>query len=167
LYAKIVTLAPTHWPATNAIMRRNRRVGTSLSGVAQFLAGRGVGALHEWCSAGYEQLRRQDGALSEKFGVPRSVKTTCIKPSGTVSLLAGSTPGMHFPESRFYLRRVRLAATSNLVPVLRRAGINVEVKMNIIVYYSELPAYCVDYYFMKSQLAVKAPALSIVLFDVC
>ena len=130
LYAKIVTLAPTHWPATNAIMRRNRRVGTSLSGVAQFLAqsGRGMGALHAWCEAGYEQLQRQDRALSEKFGVPRSVKTTCIKPSGTVSLLAGATPGMHFPESRFYLRRVRLAASSNLLPVLRQAGFNVEVR---------------------------------------
>lgn len=127
LYAKIVTLAPVHWPATNAIMSRNRRVGTSLSGLAQFLAARGLGALREWCDLGYAQLQAQDASLSEKFGVPRSVKTTCIKPSGTVSLLAGATPGMHFPESRFYLRRVRLASTSNLVPVLRAAGIKVEV----------------------------------------
>lgn len=127
MYAKIVTLAPTHWPTTNAIMRRNRRVGTSLSGVAQFLAARGMGALHAWCSEGYSQVQQQDRALSEKFGVPESIKTTCIKPSGTVSLLAGSTPGMHFPESRFYLRRVRLARSSNLVPALRQAGFDVEV----------------------------------------
>ena len=129
LYAKIVTLAPTHWPTTNAIMRRNRRVGTSLSGLAQFLAGRGMGALQQWCSEGYAALQEQDATLSEKFGVPKSVKTTCIKPSGTVSLLAGATPGMHFPESRFYIRRVRLAKNSNLVPVLRDAGFKVEVRV--------------------------------------
>lgn len=26
---------PTHWPKTNAVMLRNRRVGTSMSGLAQ------------------------------------------------------------------------------------------------------------------------------------
>jgi hypothetical protein len=88
----------------------------------------GLGVLHTWCRAGYAQLQTQDAALSEKFGVPRSVKVSCIKPSGTVSLLAGATPGMHFPESRFYLRRLRLARTSNLVPVLRDAGFRVEVR---------------------------------------
>jgi hypothetical protein len=126
LYAKIVTLAPTHWPITNSIMRRNRRVGTSLSGVAQFLAARGIGALQQWCLEGYETIQREDAALSEKFGVPKSVKTTCIKPSGTVSLLAGSTPGLHFPESRFYIRRVRLSSDSALLPILEQSGFSVE-----------------------------------------
>ena len=36
LYAKTVTLLPTHWEETNAIMQRNRRIGTSMSGVANF-----------------------------------------------------------------------------------------------------------------------------------
>lgn len=30
---------------------------------------------------------------SARFGIPTSIKTTSIKPSGTVSLLAGATPG--------------------------------------------------------------------------
>ena len=38
LYAKTVTLLPTHWEETNAIMQRNRRIGTSMSGVADFAA---------------------------------------------------------------------------------------------------------------------------------
>src|SRR5690606_31458599 len=37
LYAKTVTLVPTHWEKTNAIMQRNRRIGTSVSGVANFV----------------------------------------------------------------------------------------------------------------------------------
>lgn len=37
-----------------------------------------------------------------------------------------ATPGLHFPESRFYIRRVRLAATSDLAAHLREAGYTVE-----------------------------------------
>lgn len=46
-----------------------------------------------------------------------------------VFLAAGATPGMHFPESRFYIRRIRLARSSGLVPVLREAGVLVEVRV--------------------------------------
>ena len=35
LYAKTVTLLPTHWEKTNAIMQRNRRIGTSAPGMAR------------------------------------------------------------------------------------------------------------------------------------
>ena len=126
IYAKTVTLGPTHWPETNAIMLRNRRIGTSMSGIAQFIAARGMNALYEWCDKGYAFVKEQDMYISERFAVPRSIKTTSIKPSGTVSLLAGATPGMHFPESRFYIRRVRLDASSPLVAALREAGYRVE-----------------------------------------
>jgi hypothetical protein len=51
---------------------------------------------------------------------------TSVKPSGTVSLLAGATPGMHYPESRFYIRRMRLAANSQLVEPLRLANYKIE-----------------------------------------
>jgi ribonucleotide reductase alpha subunit len=51
---------------------------------------------------------------------------TSVKPSGTVSLLAGATPGMHFPESRFYIRRMRLANNSPLISPLKNAGYHIE-----------------------------------------
>jgi len=126
LYAKTVTLGATHWPATNAVTLRNRRVGASLSGVAQFLAARGLGELRAWCDDGYAAVQRFDAAYSDYFAVPRSIKTTSIKPSGTVSLLAGATPGMHFPEARFYLRRVRLGRTHEAAGRLRAAGYDVQ-----------------------------------------
>jgi hypothetical protein len=126
LYAKTVTLGPTHWPATNAIMARNRRIGTSMSGLAQFLGKRGMGALVDWCDRGYAVVQEEDARLSEALAIPRSVKTTCVKPSGTVSLLAGATPGVHFPESRFYWRRVRLSRDHAMVQQLREAGYEVE-----------------------------------------
>jgi hypothetical protein len=51
---------------------------------------------------------------------------TSVKPSGTVSLLAGATPGMHFPESRFYIRRMRLANNSPLIEPLKSANYHIE-----------------------------------------
>eukprot|EP00607_Mallomonas_marina_P001696 CAMPEP_0182436698 /NCGR_PEP_ID=MMETSP1167-20130531/83062_1 /TAXON_ID=2988 /ORGANISM="Mallomonas Sp, Strain CCMP3275" /LENGTH=624 /DNA_ID=CAMNT_0024629141 /DNA_START=341 /DNA_END=2215 /DNA_ORIENTATION=- len=125
-YAKTVTLGSTHWPESNAVMLRNRRIGTSLSGIAQFIAAKGMGVLKDWCEAGYETVQQQDRLLSERFAIPRSVKTTCIKPSGTVSLLAGSTPGMHYPESRYYMRRIRMAKSSDQIPILSAAGYHIE-----------------------------------------
>ena len=49
-----------------------------------------------------------------------------MKPSGTVSLLAGATPGVHFPLSNFYIRRIRIAENSDLLGPIRDAGYHIE-----------------------------------------
>lgn len=127
LYAKTVTLGETHWEKTNSVMRRNRRIGCSMSGIQQFIASRGLLELREWCEKGYDAIQSFDKEFSERFGVPQSIKTTCIKPSGTVSLLAGATPGMHAPESRFYIRRVRIPKNAtDLVESLAFSGYHIE-----------------------------------------
>ena len=51
---------------------------------------------------------------------------TSIKPSGTVSLLNGSTPGIHFPEDEYYIRRIRFSKTLNLLDTLAKSGYNIE-----------------------------------------
>ena len=126
LYAKTVTLGRTHWELTNEVMSRNRRIGCSMSGIAQFVAANGLDELKKWCDLGYTRIREVDKELSEWLKVPESIKCTSIKPSGTVSLLAGATPGVHFPESRFYIRRVRLGSESALLQPLKDAGYRVE-----------------------------------------
>jgi len=126
LYAKTVTLGQTHWPETNRVMLRNRRIGTSMSGIAQFITNRGIHELKDWAEAGYAELQKWDELYSEWFAIPRSIKLTSVKPSGTVSLLAGATPGLHYPESRFYIRRVRLSNHSKLLTPLKNAGYKIE-----------------------------------------
>jgi ribonucleoside-triphosphate reductase len=126
LYAKTVTLGRTHWPESNRVLLRNRRIGCSLSGIAQFLSTKGLHSLKEWCIEGYNAIQQYDKVYSDWLAIPRSIKTTCIKPSGTVSLLAGATPGMHYPTSSYYIRRVRLPNTSELLPSLKEAGYFVE-----------------------------------------
>lgn len=126
LYAKTVTLGETHWPETNRVLLRNRRIGCSVSGVAQFIAKRGINELKDWLSEGYIELETHDKIYSDWLCIPRSIKMTSVKPSGTVSLLAGATPGMHYPESEYYVRRVRLSAISPLVATLYENGYPVE-----------------------------------------
>ncbi|KAJ1550985.1 hypothetical protein HK096_003831, partial [Nowakowskiella sp. JEL0078] len=130
LYAKTVTLGNTHWPETNRVMQRNRRIGCSMSGIAQFISerppGKGLNDLKIWADEGYKCIQKSDEKLSDWLGIPKSVKTTSIKPSGTVSLLAGATPGMHYPESRFCIRRIRISKRSELLELLKNAKFNVE-----------------------------------------
>jgi len=126
LYAKTVTLGRTHWSDTNRVMLRNRRIGCSVSGVAQFITSRGLNELQNWLENGYDTIQEWDKQYSDWFAVPKSIKTTSVKPSGTVSLLAGATPGLHYPESRFYIRRVRLSNQSELIEPLQKAGYKLE-----------------------------------------
>ena len=126
LYAKTVTLGRTHWPETNRVMLRNRRIGCSVSGVAQFITKNGMGELQNWLETGYDTIQKWDNQYSDWFAVPKSIKTTSVKPSGTVSLLVGATPGMHYPESRFYIRRMRLSKHSELIEPLKKANYKLE-----------------------------------------
>ena len=126
LYAKTVTLGRTHWADTNRVMLRNRRIGCSVSGVAQFVTNRGLDEFKNWLENGYDVIQDWDKVYSDWFAIPKSIKTTSVKPSGTVSLLAGATPGLHYPESRFYLRRVRLSVNSELIEPLKKAKYKIE-----------------------------------------
>lgn len=126
LYAKAVTLVPTRWPEVTAVMNENRRIGCSVSGLAQFLDTVGIDGLTGWLDTAYQRVRAVDRALSAWLDVPRSIKLTSVKPSGTVSLLAGVSPGVHFPEGAVghgaYIRRLRCPADGPLAGTLAAAG---------------------------------------------
>ena len=122
LYAKTVTLMPTHLTRTNNVMTKNRRIGTSMSGIAQFISKHGVHELINWCDRTYDMLKNFDKRISGQLGIPMSVKITTVKPSGTVSLLAGATQGVHFPVAQHYIRHIRISSDSHLIPKLRAAN---------------------------------------------
>lgn len=126
LYTKTVTLGRTHWPRTNSVMDRNRRMGISMSGIFQFISERGYQELEQWCDKGYHYLKKKDRFLSQQWSVPESIKLTSVKPSGTVSLLVGATPGIHAPINSHYIRRVRLPTNSSWITPLIKAGYHVE-----------------------------------------
>jgi adenosylcobalamin-dependent ribonucleoside-triphosphate reductase len=127
LYAKTVTLLPTHWEETNAIMQRNRRIGTSMSGVANFADRIGMPVLREWMDTGYNTVKNYDISYSEWLGIRESIKMTTVKPSGTVSILAGESPGVHWtPGGKFFNRAIRFANDDPMLPLFKMANYRVE-----------------------------------------
>lgn len=126
LYAKTVTLVPTHWPETNAVMARNRRIGLSQSGIIKAFGKHGRRAITGWCDKGYEFINGLDIQYSNWLGVPKSIKKTSVKPSGTISLLPGEPPGIHYPHSEYYIRRIRVGKHSPLWRAAEAAGYKVE-----------------------------------------
>jgi adenosylcobalamin-dependent ribonucleoside-triphosphate reductase len=126
LYAKTVTLVPTHNERTNAITLRNRRIGLSQSGIAESFEKNGRRTHFNWCDKGYQYITELDTIYANWLCIPTSIKKTSIKPSGTVSLLPGVTPGIHYPHAEYYYRTIRLDKSSPLVDQCRKAGHRIE-----------------------------------------
>jgi adenosylcobalamin-dependent ribonucleoside-triphosphate reductase len=84
----------------------------------------------DWLDDCYKELRKFDKEWSKQKGWPRSIKLTTIKPSGTLSLLGGATPGIHPAYSKYYTRRVRMASNDPLVQYCRDMGYHTEYVIN-------------------------------------
>ena len=110
---------------TEDIVHKNMRMGIGVTGYLQ--------ASEEqqgWLSDAYTYLRAYDKEYSALKGFPESIKLTTVKPSGTLSLLAGVTAGAHPAYSQHYIRRIRMATESELVKVCRDNGYHVEYVRN-------------------------------------
>lgn len=110
---------------TEDIVHKNMRMGIGVTGYLQ-----ATDEQRSWLSDCYEQLRIYDDEYSRLAGFPNSIKLTTVKPSGTLSLLAGVTPGAHPGYSQYYIRRIRMASDSDLVGTARRNGYPVEFVRN-------------------------------------
>jgi hypothetical protein len=84
-----------------------------------------------WLDDCYKYLRAYDKEYSKINGFPESIKLTTIKPSGTLSLLAGVTSGVHGATcGQYYIRRIRISAASPLIEVCKSHGYHVEFQEN-------------------------------------
>lgn len=116
---------PCHLKSTEAIVHNNMRMGIGITGVLQ-----STQEQLSWLDATYKKLRNFDQWYSQKHGFNKSVKLTTVKPSGTLSLLPGVTPGCHPAYARHMIRRIRIAANHSLVQVCRDHGYPVEYQQN-------------------------------------
>lgn len=105
---KACAALPYHNKETEKVVRKNMRLGMSVTGVCQSL-----GKL-SWLDDTYTMLRTYDVLWSKERGYSPSIKLTTIKPSGSVSLLTGSSPGIHPAYSKYYIRRIRVASDHEL-----------------------------------------------------
>lgn len=112
---------PSHHPETEAIVHKNMRMGIGITGYLQ-----STEEQKSWLKDCYLELRKFDRIYSKAKGFPVSIKLTTVKPSGTLSLLPGVTPGVHPAYAHYMIRRIRVASNSPIVDVCRRHGYKVE-----------------------------------------
>ena len=123
---KTITNLPFIHPESQEIMQHNQRIGLSVTGYMQSDFRYDIDVFNTV----YETLEKTDKEYSAMLGCNESIKLTTVKPSGTVSLLAGVTPGVHAAFAPYYIRRIRMAANDPLVETCRLAGYGVEAQMN-------------------------------------
>jgi len=64
---------------------------------------------------------------AEQLGINPSAAITCVKPSGTVSQLVGSSSGIHPRYSQYYMRRVRNDIKDPISQALIESGVPYEI----------------------------------------
>jgi len=110
-----------HQLDTQEIVHKNMRMGIGITGYCS-----ATKKQISWLRDTYTYLREYDKKYSKKNGFPVSIKITTVKPSGTLSLLSGVSPGAHPAYSLFHIRRVRMDSAAPLVNICRSHGYPVE-----------------------------------------
>jgi ribonucleotide reductase alpha subunit len=116
---------PCHLEETESIVHKNMRMGIGVTGYLQ-----ATEEQRSWLSDTYTSLREFDKTYSQQKGWPESIKLTTVKPSGTLSLLAGVTSGVHPAYSQYMIRRIRIASNSPLANLCRKHGYHSEYQKN-------------------------------------
>lgn len=114
-----------HHKDTEEVVHRNFRMGIGMTGILQ-----ATEEQRSWLSDCYEHLRQVDTEYSAKMGWPKSIKLTTVKPSGTLSTLAGVTSGIHPAIYQYFIRRIRMASDSPLISVCKANGYHIEYQRN-------------------------------------
>lgn len=148
-YGKRVTLEPFHIPEAQKAVTKNRRVGTGITGCLE----RPDLFNPEVLDHVYREVQQENEAYSQQLGIAPSIRTTVIKPSGTMSKLMDCRgEGVHPAYSRHMIQRVRFASNDPLIPLLKAAGHPMEPVVRfdgtldpntmVVDFYLEAPADC-------------------------
>lgn len=123
---KAITTLEYPYEKSQEVIHRNRRLGQGITGWLQASEDQ----LDNVYGA-YNELSKFDVEWSKKQGLSKSIKLTTVKPSGTLSLLAGVTPGIHPAFARYWIRRIRMASNDPLVDYCRNKGYNVQYEVGL------------------------------------
>lgn len=117
-WGKRVTCEDYHIPEVARVVKRNRRIGTGLTGCLQSPLFN-----PKSLDRAYEAIQKENVEYSRALGIPESIRTTVIKPSGTMSKMGDAAcEGIHPAYSRYMIQRVRFSANDPLIPKLKAAG---------------------------------------------
>jgi ribonucleoside-triphosphate reductase (thioredoxin) len=141
-YAYRITFRNYEWEVTRKIIEKHRRLGVGITGIADWVlmkfGDRAVLGFDEQnkpifnrdveiaLDRLYQAVKETNRTHADKLEAQPSIKLTTVKPSGSMSLLMGVSPGMHWHWSKYMIRRVRFSANSALIPALIECGYYVE-----------------------------------------
>jgi hypothetical protein len=168
-YAYRITFRHYEWEATRDVVSRHRRLGVGITGITDWVLLKfGQKAILGFDAEGnalfndevtraldelYKEVRAANVDQAEQLDATPSIKVTTVKPSGTVSLLMGSSPGMHYHWSAYMIRRIRMAERS-FDSVLMECGYYIEPA---VVGFNEDGTKKYDYNTVVVEFPTKAP----------
>ncbi|MGF9711661.1 ribonucleoside-triphosphate reductase, adenosylcobalamin-dependent [Paenibacillus naphthalenovorans] len=127
-----MTLAELEIPHWDAVQKRDRLLGTSLTGVKDAFAR--VSSPETVEEAYLTKLgaiaREEADAYAKQLRVSSPLLVTTVKPEGTISQVAGGvSSGLHWSHSPFYIRRIRINSADPLARAVIDLGwtVNPEV----------------------------------------
>lgn len=123
---KAITTLSYPYRKSQDVIEKNRRLGQGITGWLQ-----ATDEQLSWVDECYKGLREFDAKWSKQLGINESIKLTTVKPSGTLSLLAGVTPGIHPAYAQYYIRRVRMGSNDPLVNYCREKGYKVQYDIGL------------------------------------
>lgn len=126
-WGKRVTCENYHIPEIDEVVKRNRRVGTGITGCLESPL-----FTPENLDRAYAAIQAENVRYSKELGINPSIRTTVIKPSGSVSkMMDVRGEGIHGGYSRYMIQRIRFGANDPLIPLLRAAGHHIEPELKL------------------------------------
>lgn len=169
-YAYRVTFRPYEWEATRNVVYKHRRLGVGITGITDWVLMRfGNKAVLGFDEKGdpifnkevtialdslYKHVKHANIEQADELESNPSIKVTTVKPSGTISILMGVSPGQHYHWSSYMIRRVRMAADAPLVPILQDCGYYIEPAIQGV---DDNGNYVYNYNTVVVDFPVKAP----------
>jgi len=114
-----MTCVELELPKWDAIQKRDRLTGCSLTGWQDMVNATGINKIEE--AELLRKLRKTAhdaiNTYAQELGLPVSLLITTVKPEGTLSKIPGVSSGVHYSQAPWYIIRVRINAHDPLVKV--------------------------------------------------
>lgn len=122
-----MTLLEMFHSGWNAIQKRDRLLGVSMSGIVDFFDALSWDeeqqkSFYQWARS---VVHDEADSYHERLGIEKSLLKTTIKPSGTLSTLVGCGSGIHRLYAPYYLRRIRVSVNDPIARALKDMGVPV------------------------------------------
>lgn len=145
-YGKRVAMNYPHWDNSKEVVKRNHRIGTSLTGCLESPLFN-----PDTLDKVYAAIQEENIKYSKELGIPPSIRTTTINPAGTISKVWDvKGEGIHPGFSRYMIQRIRFSANDPLIEILKQAGHYMEPQIGldgtldhntlVVDFYEEMPS---------------------------